>query len=94
MADQELGDVGVGVQRVGGDDRPGKVQPVQQGLEGGTSPGAPSTWRWGEHGAGGMVHRGEQVHLAVVGCAAGAAEGLAVDRDRPSLPSLIMAVAA
>jgi hypothetical protein len=32
---QELGGVGVGVQRVGGDDRPGKVQPVQQGLEGG-----------------------------------------------------------
>jgi hypothetical protein len=38
---QELGGVGVGVQRVGGDDRPGKVQPVQQGLEGGDLAGAP-----------------------------------------------------
>jgi hypothetical protein len=44
--DQKLGSVGVGVERVGGDDHPDQVQPIQQGLEGGDLAGAPSTWRW------------------------------------------------
>jgi hypothetical protein len=37
----------------------------------------------GRHGAGGVVHRGQQVHLAAGCCASGAAQRLAVDRDRP-----------
>jgi hypothetical protein len=36
----------------------------------------------GEHGAGGVAHRGEQVDLPAV--ASGAAQRLAVDRDRSS----------
>jgi hypothetical protein len=36
----------------------------------------------GQHTAGGVVHRGEQVDLAAVWCA-GTAERLAVDRDGP-----------
>jgi hypothetical protein len=44
----------------------------------------------GQHRAGGVVHRSEQMDLAAVYCAAGAAQRLAVDRDRPSPP--IMAV--
>jgi hypothetical protein len=40
----------------------------------------------GQHHAGGVVHRGEQVDLAAVGWVAGAAQGLAVDRDRPPAP--------
>jgi len=81
---------------VGGDHRSGEVEVGQQRLEGGDLLWGAAYLLLGQHGAGGMVHRGEQVDLAlaVVGCAAGAAEGLAVDRDRPSLPSsLIMVVA-
>jgi len=44
--DQELGTSGVGVQRIGGDHHPVKVQAAKQWLEAGDSPGAPSTWRW------------------------------------------------
>jgi hypothetical protein len=36
----------------------------------------------GQHGAGGVVHRGEQMGLPAV--VSGAAQRLAVDRDRPS----------
>jgi hypothetical protein len=36
----------------------------------------------GEHGAGGVVHRGQQVHWAAVGVD-GAAQRLGIDRDRP-----------
>jgi hypothetical protein len=82
LADQELGSVGVGVERVGGDDCPGQVQPVQQGLEGGDLAGGAVDLALGEHGAGGVVHRGQQVDLAAV--ASGAAQRLAVDRDLPA----------
>jgi hypothetical protein len=58
----------LGVQRVGGDDPPGKVQPVQQGPEPGDL-------------VGGVVHHGQQVDLSVTVVAA-AAQGLAVDCDR------------
>ena len=84
------------MQCVGRDHRSGEVEVGQQRLEGGDLLWGAAYLLLGQHGAGGMVHRGEQVDLAlaVVGCAAGAAEGLAVDRDRPSLPSsLIMVVA-
>jgi hypothetical protein len=38
----------------------------------------------GQHRAGGVVHAGQQVDRAAVGaCPAGAAQGLAVDRDGP-----------
>jgi hypothetical protein len=38
----------------------------------------------GQHGAAGVVHAGQQVRRAAVGaCSAGAAQGLAVDDDRP-----------
>jgi hypothetical protein len=92
---QELSGGGAGVQRVGSDHRSGEVKVGQQRLEGGDLIRGAAELLLGEHGTGGMVHRGEQVHLPVVGCAAGAAEGLTVDRDRPSPPpSLFMVVAA
>jgi hypothetical protein len=83
--DQELGGVGVGVQRVGGDDHASQVQAVQQGLEGRDLAGGAVDLALGEHRAGGVVHRGHQVDLAAVGCA-GTAERLAVDRDGPPPP--------
>jgi hypothetical protein len=86
---QELGGGGVGVQCVGGDHHVGKVQVGQQGLEGGHLATRAVDVALGEDGAGGVVHRGEQVDSAAV--AVGAAQRLAVDRDRPS--PLIMAVA-
>ena len=74
------------MQCVGGDHRSGEVEVDQQRLEGGDLFWGSADLLLGQHGTGGVVHRGEQVDLAlaVVGCAAGAAEGLAVDRDRPS----------
>jgi hypothetical protein len=81
---EELGGVGVGVQRVGGHDHAGKVQVGQQGLEGGHLTGGAVDLALGEHRAGGVVHRGEQVDAAAVGCASGATQRLAVDRDCPS----------
>jgi hypothetical protein len=74
----------VGLQRVGGDHRAGKVQAGQQRLEAGNLARGAVDLALGEDGAGGVVHRGEQVALPAVCCAAGAAQGLAVDRDRPS----------
>src|SRR5215207_1026222 len=71
---------------------PARSSPSSRDWKAGTSPGAPSTWRWGEHGAGGMVHRGQQVDLAAV--ASGASQRLAIDRDcPPPLPLLLGAVA-
>jgi hypothetical protein len=66
-ADQELGGVGVRVQRVGGDDRPGKVQRLRQGLEGGDLAGGAVDLALGQHRAGGVVHTGQQVDLAAGG---------------------------
>jgi hypothetical protein len=68
--------------RVGGHDHAGKVQPVQQGLEGGHLTWGTVDLALGEHRAGGVVGRGEQVDSAAV--ALGAAQRLAVDRDRTS----------
>jgi hypothetical protein len=89
--DQELGGVGVGLECIGGDDHAGKVQPVQQWLEGGDLGGGAVDLPLGQHGAGGVVHRGEQVDLAAVWCA-GTAERLAVDRDGPAAPLAAVAV--
>jgi hypothetical protein len=92
--DQELGRVGVGVQRVGGHDHAGKVQVGQQGLEGGHLTRRAVDLALGEHRAGGVVHRGQQVGLPAVCCAAGAAERLAVDRHRPSMLAGLAGLAA
>jgi hypothetical protein len=78
----ELGRVGVGVQRVGGDHRAGQLQAGQQWGERGNLAGGAVDLALGEHRAGGMVHRGEQVDLPAVW--SGAPQRLAVDRDRPS----------
>jgi hypothetical protein len=78
------------VQRVGGHDHAGKVQPVQQGLEGGHLTWGAVDLALGQHRAGGVVHRGEQVELPAVWWAP-PAQGLAVDRDRP--PALAGALA-
>jgi len=87
------GGVGVGVQRVGGHDHAGKVQLGQQGLEGGHLARCAVDLALGEHRAGGVVHRAEQVDLPALGAAgAGAAERLAVDRDRPSMLAGTVAV--
>jgi hypothetical protein len=72
------------VQRVGGDHRAGQVRVGQQRLEGGDLARGAVDLALGEDDAGGVVHRGQQVGLPAVCCAAGAAQGLAVDRDRPS----------
>ena len=80
-ADKELGRVGVRMQRVGGDHAPVKVQVGQQRLEPGDFARGAVNLALGEHGAGGVVHRGEQMDLPAV--ASGAAQRLAVDRDRP-----------
>jgi hypothetical protein len=71
------------VQRIGGDHRAGQVQVGQQRLEGGDLARGAVDLALGEDDAGGVVHRGQQVGLPAVCCAAGAAQGLAVDRDRP-----------
>jgi hypothetical protein len=86
---QELGRGGVGMQRVGGHDHACKVQPVQQGLEGGHLTWGAVDLALGEHRAGGVLHRSEQVGWAAV--AAGAAQRLAVDCDGP--PALAGALA-
>ena len=99
---QELGGGGVGVQRVGGHDHAGKIQVGQQGLEGGHLARRAVDLALGEHRAGGVVHRGEQVDLPALG-AAGAAQGLAStatarqrlatglgrSRSRPSRPRIL-----
>jgi hypothetical protein len=84
---QELGRVGVGVQRVGGHHHAGKVQPGQQGLEGWHLTWGAVDLALGEHRAGGVVHRSEQVGWAAV--AASATQRLAVEGP----PALARAVA-
>jgi hypothetical protein len=80
---QELGGIGVGLQRVGGDHRAGEVEVGEQRGEAGDLTGGAVDLSLGEDGAGGVVHRGEQMDLPAV-VAFGTAERLAVDRDRPS----------
>jgi hypothetical protein len=72
----------VGVQRVGGDHRAGQLQAGQQWGERGDLAGGAVGLALGEHRAGGMVHRSEQMDLPTVW--SGAPQRLAVDRDRPS----------
>jgi hypothetical protein len=72
----------VGVQRIGGDHRAGQLQAGQQWGERGDLAGGAVDLALGEHRAGGMVHRGEQMDLPTVW--SGAPQHLAVDRDRPS----------
>ena len=86
--DQELGGVGVGVQRVGGDHGAGQVQVGQQRLESGHLAWRAVDLALGQHRTGGVVHRGQQVDLPAV-AAFGAPQRLAVDRDRP--PPLLLA---
>ena len=82
LGDQPLGVLALGMQRVGGDHPPGKVQPLEQRPELGDLVGLAVHVGLGQDRTGGVVHHRQQVHLrpAVV---AGAAQGLAVDRDRP-----------
>jgi hypothetical protein len=78
------GGIRVGVQHISGDHRAGQVRVGQQRGEGGDLARGAVDLALGEDDAGGVVHRGEQVGLPAVCGAAGAAQGLAVDRDRPS----------
>jgi len=87
-SDQELGGARVGVQRVGGDHGAGQVQVGQQRLEPGDLTGGAVDLALGQHGTGGVIHRGQQVDLPAV-AAFGAPQRLAVDRDRP--PPLLLA---
>jgi hypothetical protein len=83
---QELGGLAVGLERVGGDHHAGQLQVGQQRLEPGNLARCAVDLALGEHRTGGVVHRGEQVDWPALG-ACGAAERLAVDRDRPpSMP--------
>jgi hypothetical protein len=92
---EELGGLWVGLERVGGDHYAGKVQGGQQRGKGGRLLGRAADLALGQHRAGGVVHRGQQVHGAAiaVGCwCAGAAQRLAVDGDRPSSPVPLLMV--
>jgi len=60
----------------------GEVQAVQQRPEPGDLTCGGLDVGLGQDHAGGVVHRGEQVDLRV-GVVAAAAQGLAIDRDRP-----------
>jgi hypothetical protein len=64
--DQEVGGVGVGLQRVGGDHHAGQVQGSQQRLERGHLLGRAAELALGQHRAAGVVHRRQQVHRATV----------------------------
>jgi hypothetical protein len=80
--DQPLGMLALGVERIGGDHGGGEVQAVQQRPEPGDLVGGGLDVGLCEDRAAGVVHHGQQVHLrgSVV---AAAAQGLAIDRDRP-----------
>ena len=84
LAHQELGGVGVGLQRVGRDHHPGEVQWGQQRSEGRHLLGRAADLAVGQHRAGGVVHAGQLVRRAAVGVRRpSAAHSLAVDGDRP-----------
>ncbi len=80
--DQPVGVLALGVERVGGDHGGGEVQAVQEGPEPDDLVGGVVDVDLVQDRAGGVVHRGEQVDLRI-GVVAAAAQGLAVDRDRP-----------
>jgi hypothetical protein len=77
--DQPVGMLTLGVERIGGDHRAGQVQPLEQRLEPGDLAGGVGDVGLGQDRAGGVVHRGQQVHLrgSVV---ATATQGLAGSR--------------
>jgi hypothetical protein len=70
---------------------PARSRSPSSGWKAGTSAGGAVDLALGEHSAGGVVHRGEQVDLAAVGVD-GAAQRLAIDRDCPAVPRLVVAV--
>jgi hypothetical protein len=76
--------VSLGGQRVRGHDRATQVQVVQQRAELGDLVGGVVDFALREDRALTVEHRGEQLHLSAVG-ASGAAQRLAVDRDRRQL---------
>ena len=76
----------MGLERVGGDDHASEVEPGQQRGEGGNLLGGAANLVLGQHRAAGVVHRRQQMHRAAIAAqrlGAGAAQGLAVDGDRP-----------
>jgi hypothetical protein len=82
--DQELGSLRVGLERVGSHDHALQVQTGQQLGKGGDLLGRAGDLALGQHDAADVVHRRQQVHRAAVTArGVGAAQGLAVDGDRP-----------
>jgi hypothetical protein len=82
--DQELGGLGVGLQRAGGHYHTGQVEPIQQRGERGDFLGRAGDLALGQHLAGGVVHRRQQMRRTAT-CAGrvGATEGLAVHGHCP-----------
>jgi hypothetical protein len=72
----------LGVQRVGGDHPAGQVQPLQQRPEPGDLVSLAVHLGLAQDRTAGVIHRGEQVDRRA-GVVAAAAQGLAVDCDRP-----------
>jgi hypothetical protein len=74
----------VGLERIGGDHDLGKVERGQQRGEGGDLLGGAADLTLGQHRAGGMLHRRQQVHRAAVTVGwVGAAQRFAVDGHGP-----------
>ena len=91
--DQELGTSGVGVQRIGGDHHPVKVQAAKQWLEAGDLAGGAVDLALGQHRAAGVVHRGQQVDLAAICCTSRASQRLAVHcQGAPSARTVMVPV--
>jgi hypothetical protein len=82
LGDQPLGVGVLGMHGVGSDHPPSQVQALQQRLEPGDLVGGGGHVGLGQDGAGGVVHRRQQVDLWAW-VAAAAAQGLAIDCDRP-----------
>jgi hypothetical protein len=87
LGDQELGVIALGVQRIGGDHRPGQVHRLQQRRETGDLVGLAVLFGLGEHGAGLLVCCRQQVPgLPVSTGMPGATHRLTVHGHRPPLP--------
>jgi hypothetical protein len=83
LGDQPVGMLALGVERIGSDHGGGEVQAVQQRPEPGDLVGGGVDIGLPQDRAGGVVHYRQQVDLRAVVVAA-AAQGLAVDGDRPA----------
>jgi hypothetical protein len=83
--DQPVGVLVLGVERIGRDHGGGQVQAVQQRPELGDLVGCMVHPALAQDTTAGVVHHGQQVHRRGAAVAA-AAQGLAVDRDRPARP--------